>query len=93
MANVTGIVLGILGSTLTDVTEALTDGKVTLGEVFDIAFGVADKIGCAFPGWTKAAYRIGGQSVSAERIMDGFANGLPEILDGFGARDWTIGKV
>ena len=93
MANVTGIVLGILGKTLGDVTEMMSDGKVTLGEVFEIAFGVADGIGSAFPEWTKTAYRIGGANVTAARIMAGFGDGIPKILDGFGVRDWIIGKA
>jgi len=93
MANVTSVVLGILGNTLGDVTEAMGDGKVTLGEVFDIAFSVADTIGGAFPGWSKTAYRIGGSDVTAARIMGGFGDGIPKILNGFGVRDWTIGKV
>jgi len=92
MSKATGIVLGIIGSSLAEVTTALADGKVTLGEVFDIAFGVADGIGTALPGWTKTAYRIGGSKVTAKRIMGGFAEGLPLILHGFGVRDWVPGK-
>jgi len=93
MNTATGITLGIIGGVLTDVTDALSDGKVTLGEVFDMAFGVADSIGSAFPKWTATAYRLGGENITPKRIVDGFGKGLPLILNGFGARDWNIGKV
>ena len=93
MANVTGIVIGIIGKTLTDVTAAFGDGKVTLGEVFDISFGVAAGIGGAFPGWVKTLYKIDSKVTTPQLIVEGFAAGLPLILDGFGAKDCEIGKV
>jgi len=88
--NKTGIVLGIVGDVMDRVGEALADGRVTLGEVFDMAFGLGGAIGGAFPKFEKRMYRLDDKPTTPKRIFEGFGLGIPYILDGFGVRDWDL---
>ena len=92
--NVTGIVLSTLGAVMSEVTAALADRKVTVGEVWSMTAGTGRAIVDAIPGAAETVvYRAGGHTFRVRGLLVAIDETVATGLRAFGVSDIVVGRV
>ena len=92
--NVTGIVLGTLGTAVGEVGKMLADNKVTVGEIWSTTMGIGHAIVAAIPGAAGVrVYKVAGNVKTVADLMTAIDMTVSTGLEEFGVAPVVVGKV